>query len=62
MNKGVAVMWFLPSILLRVSREVVILLKRDILTNGYFSYKCKCLLQKSNFYLVFRVSPVSAAS
>ena len=63
MNKGMVVMWYLSSILLRVSRESSHPYReRDILTNGHFSYKCKCLLQKSNFYLVFRVSPVSAAS
>lgn len=29
MNKGMVVMWYLPSILLRVSREVVILPERE---------------------------------
>jgi len=28
--------------------------KGDTLTNGHFPYKCKCLLQKDNFFSVFR--------
>ena len=31
----------------------------DTFTNGDFLYQCKCPSQKSNFYSVFRVSPVS---
>ena len=31
----------------------------DTLTIGDFLYKCKCFSPKSNFYLVFRASPVS---
>ena len=56
----------LPSSLIRVPRDLVIFLlllqMGDTLTNGDFPYKCKCLLQKGNFHLVFRASPVSAVS
>ena len=31
-------------------------------SNGEFPYKCKCLFLKGNFYLSFRVFPMSAAS
>ena len=34
----------------------------DAFTNEYFSYKCESLLQKDNFNLVFRASPLSAVS
>ena len=33
--------------------------ERDTPTNGYFPYKCKCLLKKGNFYSIFRASPLS---
>ena len=56
----------LPSSLIRVSRDLVLALflvpLGDIFTNGDFPCKCKCLLQKGNFYLIFRASPVSAVS
>ena len=47
-----------------VSRDLVILpllvQGGDTLTNLDFHYECKYLLQKGNFYSVFRAFPVSA--
>ena len=55
----------LPFLVIRVSRNSVILLflvqRGDTLTNADFLYKCKYLLEKNLFYLIFRASPVSAA-
>lgn len=67
-NKGMAVMQIksLPSLLIRVSKDLITCLfwHRDgyNFINGDNLYTCKCLLQKSNFYLVFRASPRSALS
>lgn len=49
----------LPSPLIRVSRHLELPFtskhrKGDILINGDFPYKSKCLLQKHNIYLFFR--------
>ena len=35
--------------------------ERETLTNGDFPYKCKCFLQKGNFYWVFRASLLSVS-
>ena len=46
----------IPSPLIRVSGDLAILVfwsrREDTLTHGNFPYKCKCLLQKGNFYFV----------
>ena len=57
----------MPSPLIRISRDLVIPLffkdrRGDTPTNVDFPYKCKCLLQKVNFYSVFRASPMSMVS
>ena len=61
LNKDNGVMQTEIVLLVRVSRDLESppsswYIKGDTHKNGDFPYKCKCLLQKDNFYSVFRVS------
>lgn len=56
----------MPSPLIRVSCHMkcssLPVTGREALTNGDLFHKCKFILQKGNFYSVFRASLMSAVS